>query len=112
MIGRCLSVLNRPVVAISSWMLPVPVPRRLDDRPQLGVLWFPAELALDFFGCRNQGRRITGAPRAFLDRNRFAGHFFGDADHFADTVTTASADVVVEFLAVFELLEREQVGLG
>src|SRR5262249_17837780 len=92
-------------------MADVPFPRRLDDRPQVGVARLPAQPLLNPLRRRPQRRRAARAPRPLLYRHRLAGHRLRRLDDLANAVTTADAQVVTVPLPRLQLLQRQQVSL-
>src|SRR5260370_24116469 len=99
-------------VAVALGVLAVPLPRRFDDGPQLGIARLPAQLTVDLFRRRHQKRRVAGPAWPFLDRNFFTRDLLDRTNYFADAVTSADAQVVVHALPRLQLLQSQQVRLG
>jgi len=91
----------------------MPAPSRLDNRPQIRIAWFPPKFLGDLFRRGNQGCGVTCPTAADLDRDRVAGDFQADFDHFLDGVASAVAQVVDHAVtAVQQGAQRQGVGRG
>src|SRR5262245_53044705 len=94
-------------VGVAAGVGAVPVPGGLDDAAQVGVAGLPSQFALYLRRRRDRLGRIAGPARAFLDGDWFTSHLLGGADHLADAVSLADAEVVAEALARLKFLQSE-----
>ena len=72
----------------------VPVPRGLDDGPQVGVLRRPAQFAANLVRVATSAGGSPARRGPSFTGTLLAGHCFRRADHLADAVAAADAEVV------------------
>jgi len=71
----------------------MPIPRMLDDRPQVRIPRVPAEDRLGLVRAGHEAGGIAGAPGRHGDGNRVAGHRPARLDDLLDGKTGAGAEV-------------------